>query len=90
MFKESQKPTLKRALQWSEVGSEVVILDQKMGELLRLNPVAGVIWKQLDGHRTVSEIAEVVSQQFAIDRPTAGRDVEKFLKDLVQLEIVEV
>ena len=79
----------KRMLQWSEVGSEVVILDQSARELLRLNPVAGFIWKQLDGQRNVAEIAEALWRHFAIEKPTAERDVAKFLRELMELEIVE-
>ena len=35
LLKLAPKPTV----QWSEVGSEVVVLDRTMAELLRLNPV---------------------------------------------------
>ncbi len=89
MFTEPRRFTPKETLEWSEVGSEVVILDRSMGELLRLDHVAGFIWKQLNGQRSASEIAEMVSRHFAIDHAMAERDVEWFLKELMRLEIVE-
>ncbi len=89
MFTEPRKLTPKETLEWSEVGSEVVILDRAMGELLRLDHVAGFIWKQLNGQRSATEIAEMVARHFAVERAMAEKDVEKFLKKLVGLEIVE-
>ena len=78
----------KKALQWSEVGSEVVVLDPDMGEVLRLNPVAGLIWQQLNEGQTAEEIAEAVSQEFATEKEVALRDVEDFLQELVKLELL--
>ncbi len=78
----------KKALQWSDVGSEVVVLDPDMGEVLRLNPVAGLIWQQLNEGRTAEEIAEAVSQEFATEKEVALRDVEDFLQELVKLELL--
>ena len=89
MRMEFQGLAPKRTLQWSEVGSELVILDRAMGELLRLNPVAGFIWKQLNGRRSATEIAEMVARHFAVERAMAEQDVEWFLKELMRLEIVE-
>ncbi len=63
LLKLAPKPTV----QWSEVGSEVVILDRTMAELLRLNPLLLPLrlprlgksepvtrkggWSKLDGRR---------------------------------------
>ena len=85
----SQRLAPKRALKWSDLGSELVILDQEMGELLRLNPVGGFIWKQLDSGRSTAEIVESVCRQFAIEKPTAEGDVQRFLGRLRSLDLVE-
>ncbi|MEE8240881.1 MAG: PqqD family protein, partial [Nitrospirales bacterium] len=65
------------------------ILDRALGELLRLNEVAGFIWKQLDGSRSAQEIAEGISHRFATDARSAARDVRDFLHQLRSLELVE-
>ena len=78
----------KKALQWSEVGSEVVVFDPDMGEVLRLNPVAGFIWQQLNEGQKEEEIAEAVSREFATEKEVALRDVENFLQELVKLELL--
>ena len=89
MRKEILRLAPKRTLQWSEVDSEVIILDRGLGELLRLNEVAGFIWKQLNENRSTQEIAERLSRRFAIDARSATRDVRDFLHQLRSLELVE-
>ena len=89
MGTQPQRLAPKRTLKWSDVGSELVILDQAMGELLRLNPVGGFIWKQLDGGRSTGEIVESVCRQFAIEPSAAEADVERFLSQLRSMELVE-
>ena len=89
MPKGTRRLARKRTLQWSVVGPEVVILDRALGELLRLNSVAGFIWKQLDGKRPPEEIVEAVSRHFATDARAAGRDVREFLDQLRALELLE-
>ena len=89
MRKEILRLAPKRTLQWSEVDSEVVILDRGLGELLRLNEVAGFIWKQLNENRSTQEIAERLSRRFATDARSAARDVRDFVHQLRSLELVE-
>ena len=89
MRKEILRLAPKRTLQWSEVDSEVIILDRALGELLRLNEVAGFIWKQLNENRSAQEIAERLSRRFATDARSAARDVRDFVHQLRSLELVE-
>ncbi len=89
MRKEILRLAPKRTLQWSEVDSEVIILDRALGELLRLNEVGGFIWKQLNENRSAQEIAERISRRFATDAQSATRDVRDFLHQLRSLELVE-
>ena len=88
MPQETGRPVPKPTLEWSEVGSEVVILDRVMGELLRLNAVGGFIWMQLDGTRTAAEIAERVARHFVTDAEGATRDVREFLGRLRSLRLI--
>ena len=83
-----RRPVPRPTLEWSEVGSEVVILDRVRGEVLRLNAVGGFIWMQLDGTRTADEIAERVTRQFMTDAEDATRDVREFLARLRSLELI--
>ena len=79
----------KKNLQWSEVDAEVVVLDQQGGELFRLDPVAGFIWKQLDGRKDFKEIAQAICQRFDVQEKTACRDLKQFLADLERWDLLE-
>ena len=88
MGRDTGRPVPRPTLEWSEVGSEVVILDRVMGEVLRLNAVGGFIWMQLNGTRTAEEIAERVARHFVTDVEGATRDVRAFLSRLRSLELI--
>lgn len=47
-----------------------------------LDEVGGAIWESLGDPRTLSEIVQVVLEQFDTDAETAQADVETFLADL--------
>jgi hypothetical protein len=85
----NQKFIPKPTLRWSKVGEEVIILDSEWGELLRLNPVAGFIWKELSSGQSPAEIAEAISQEFEKDRDSVEKDLETFLKKMKNLELLE-
>lgn len=44
-------------------------------QALELNAVADYIWRQIDGIRTIAEIAEEVVREYDIDLETAIQDV---------------
>ena len=70
-------------------------LDDGTGVLLHLdtkfyftlNPTAVIVWKELsrggDPQGLVARIAERLSAEFQVDRPTAEQDVEGILADLL-------
>jgi hypothetical protein len=57
----------------------IVVIDHK--QLHTLNDVGTRIWELCDG-RSVAAIADAVALEFAVDRPTALRDVQSFIADL--------
>jgi len=58
-----------------EVNGETVILDLSTGHLHTLNATASFVWHQLDGTKTVQDIAHAASQVFDVDIGIAERDV---------------
>jgi hypothetical protein len=49
---------------------------------LELSDTAAFIWQQVDGRRSVAAIAELVSDEYAVDTATALADVRELLDDL--------
>jgi hypothetical protein len=79
----------RRTLDWSRVGSEVVIIDRSAGELIRLDAVGAFIWARLDGTRTREDLAQKICERFAVEAHVAERDLRQFLSRLVSLGLLE-
>jgi Coenzyme PQQ synthesis protein D (PqqD) len=52
------------------------------GVTFELSESAGLIWRRMDGRRTVAELAELLAQEYEIDRETALADVTETLLQL--------
>ena len=74
---------------WRVIEDEAVLVDRDEGEVLRLNLIATEIWQALDGSRRIAEIIDHIYQSFDVDRKTAEKDVLRFVKVLVNREMVE-
>jgi hypothetical protein len=54
-----------------------------------LNPVAGKIYSMLDGKHTRDEIVRAVVEEFDVDEDRARRDLETFLEELREKEMLQ-
>lgn len=67
---------------------EVVIYDGENRQLLVLNEFGAGIWLLIDGKRTVAELGEFIIDSVAADPQTVTRDVQTFLEQLADRNIV--
>jgi hypothetical protein len=65
----------------------IVVIDQK--QLHTLNEVGTRVWELCDG-RNVDAIAEAMVGEFEVDKPTALRDVQRFVDELHALGALEL
>ncbi len=66
-------------------GTVLVSVDS---DVLELSETAAVIWRLIDGRRTVDDIALLLVQQYDIDTPTALADVAELLGRLARMGAV--
>ena len=59
-----------------------------MGCIYNLNAVGAFIWEQLDGSKTLNDIAQLVTEKFEISLPEAQTDVEVFTGQLKEIDAV--
>lgn len=76
-------------LPWRKVDDEGIILSANKDEAHILNESAMIIWEMLDGRHSIDNIAEKLSQEYAISKKTALQDVNCFLKSLRTKELAE-
>ena len=77
------------------VGGEMLIVPirSKVGDLASIysfNGTGSLIWKLLDSPKTVTELATVVAQEYAVEPAQAERDVTDFVSEMKVAGLVEV
>ena len=70
-----------------KVGEDAILMPLGYGSseppcVFRLNPVGAFLWDQIDGQRTVTELASAVCDEFAATLTEVENDVCQFLCQL--------
>lgn len=76
--------TIRKTDQWLDtpVRDEVLMMHGETGKFMALNESAGLIWTALDRPRSRDELLDELVAAFAIDRATAGADLDECLAEL--------
>lgn len=70
-----------------KVDNELIIVPlsgnvAQMNELFTLNETGGFIWENTSENTTTDELQNAMIEAFVIDKETAKRDIETFLKQM--------
>jgi Coenzyme PQQ synthesis protein D (PqqD) len=76
-------------LHWLETDGEIVALDEAALVYLNANPSAGVLWRLLAEGTTREALVAGLLDEFDVDEPTAGRDVDAFVEELSERGLLE-
>ena len=71
-----------------EIEGEMFIVSSKSGTVHLLNSTGTFIWTQLDGARTLDEIARTVAEEFEVDDVSARADLKDFIEEINGLGLV--
>lgn len=71
-------------------GEGSVLLHLQTGAYHGMNPVALLIWDQLDGERTVAEIIEAVRERVDDPPQELERDVRAFLQGALDRDLIAI
>ena len=82
-----QLPKRRDDVQLRDRGEESVLVTPS-GSTYALNPTARAIWELCDGTTTIDELADAISQVFAVDRATAAADVAATIEQLRSADLV--
>jgi len=72
---------------WRDIGSEVVILNEKGTQVCLLSKTAATVWTSSDGATTLSEIAAWICERYDAGSKEALADVAEFAGQLVGAEL---
>ncbi|NJP38027.1 lasso peptide biosynthesis PqqD family chaperone [Alkalicoccus luteus] len=74
----------------SKMNGETVMFNMKNGSYYNIGSVGGDIWEKLMQPVTVDEITSDMIMKYDIEVQQCYKEVEAFLKHLIQEELVEV
>ena len=83
-------PVRNETVSWREFGTEGILFNPGTGDYTQINEVGLMIWKQVDGRRSVREIAAELAAHFEARIDVVARDTAEFLEDLVNKELLTV
>jgi coenzyme PQQ synthesis protein D (PqqD) len=78
-----------RALEWREIDGELVALEADSSLYLAANPAATLLWQRLAAGATRAELCDALVDEYAIDRGLAERDVDAFLAQAREFQVLE-
>lgn len=73
----------------AEVDGEVVLYDERSGELHVLNPTAGLVWARCDGTASLADMIDELAAAFSVDRRRVAHDVMAVVRHLDGLGLLE-
>ena len=71
----------------------IVPVRGKVGDLASIysfNETGSLIWKLMETPRSVSELAEAVTQEFDVEAERGAQDVKQFVNEMLAVGLVEV
>ncbi len=61
----------------------------EVAHIYRLNEIGSVVWKHIDGQRTLAQIASLIHDQYDVDVSMAQQDISELSQQLEQIAAVE-
>jgi len=77
-----------KSVPWRTIEGKGILVDRDSGYYFSLNRTGQFIWSEIDGVRTIREIAGLVVKRFEVDEETALRDCLDLVADLVDQGLV--
>jgi hypothetical protein len=70
-------------LMWRSLDDGTVIINPEQGDVKVLNNVGARVWELVDGQRSVSQIAQEITQDYEISLDEANKDLQDYLKVMI-------
>jgi hypothetical protein len=80
---------LRDGVSTAETEYGMALLDEDTGRYWNLNPTGALVLSRLLDRGTASQAVDELAEQYAVERETAGRDVEDLIADLRSAGLVE-
>jgi len=75
-------------LEWVSTSDETVILDDASEQYFATNSAGSVLWGALKDGSTTTELTDLLAETFKIDREQAASDVDAYVGQLDELNML--
>ena len=76
-------------LEWRDIEGEVVALDVRKSVYIAVNRTGALLWPALAEGTTKDALISLLSERFDLDRAAATSDVDAFLANLREQDLLE-
>lgn len=70
------------ALAWREIDEVTVIISPSDSVMHELNDTGSFLWKNIDGHRSAAELAELLADSYDVAPDVALTDTQALLEEM--------
>lgn len=85
---DSRKPIFNPGVTYTVIDENGLIITHEPGEIHITDKVGATILPYFDGKHSVSELAEIVLEQFDIEKEIVLKDIQEFLLDLRNKQVI--
>jgi len=75
---------------FTSMGEDAVLLHAQRGDYYSLNKVGARVWVLIDGQKTISDLAQEITEEFAISQEEAESDIIMLTDQLAKEGLVKV
>jgi hypothetical protein len=76
------------ALAWREIDGETVLISPNDSVMHELNDTGSFLWKNIDGHRSAAELAELLVANYEVTPDTALAHTQSLLQEMSSRKLV--
>jgi hypothetical protein len=76
------------ALAWREIDDETVIISPNDSVMHELNDTGSFLWKNIDGKRSVAELADLLVESYEVTPEVALADTQTLLDEMSSRKLV--
>jgi hypothetical protein len=73
---------------WKNLQGETVLLNPMTGKYFGLTKVGGSFWEKIDGSRTAGQIADLLMEEYDVERERLSADLSALVQKLERQELI--
>ena len=82
-------PEKKPDLIWRSLDDGTVIINPEQGDVKVLNEVGARVWELVDGQRSISQIAQEITQDYEVSFDDANKDLQDYLNIMIDQGLLQ-